>query len=91
MSKRRNLFIFAGINAAARASQRENSLVLPEGKSPAFFRGQVDGCEITLFWPDATRELIIEFGEHLVRCGADLVAAPFENEAAGGLFFRPRQ
>ena len=91
MSNRRNLFIYGGLNAAARASQRENSLMLPEGKSPASFRGPVDGCEVTIFWPDATRELILEFGEHLVRCGADLVAAPFKNDPAGGFFFRPRQ
>ncbi len=85
-----NLFIFAGPDAWQRAQQRKrgNALVLPDGDEPASYRWTVHGLEVMLIWKDATRESVLEFGEHLIQSGADLVVAPIEEEPSGGFFFR---
>lgn len=85
-----NLFIFAGPSAWDRAKQRKNGnvMVLPEGDEPSSYGWPVSSLQITLIWPDASREAVLEFGKHLIRSGAELVAAPFSGEPAGGFFFR---
>ena len=85
-----NLIIFAGPNAWDRAQQRKegNAMVLPEGSQPASLRWPVHGLEVMLIWPDALRESVLEFGEHLIRSGAELVVAPFEEEPSSGFCFR---
>ena len=84
-----NLHIFAGPDAWGRAKQRKggNAMVLPEGDEPASYRWPVHGLEVMLIWKDASRESVLEFGEYLIRSGAELVVAPFEEEPSGGLFF----
>ena len=85
-----NLFIFAGPDAWDRAKQRKkgNAMVLPEGDEPTAYRWPVHGHELMLIWPDASRESVIGFGEHLIRSGAELVIAPFDREPSGGFSFR---
>lgn len=85
-----NLFIFAGANAWESAKQRKNgnAMVLPEGDEPTAYRWPVHGLEAMLIWPDASRESVIDFGELLIRTGAELVVATFEGEPDGGFFFR---
>ena len=85
-----NLHIFAGPDAWDRAKQRKkgNAMVLPEGAEPTAYKWPVHGLEIMLIWPDASREPIFGFGEHLIQSGAELVVAPFEEEPSGGFFFR---
>ena len=85
-----NLHIFAGPKAWKRAQQRKsgNAMVLPEGDEPASYRWPVRGLEVMLIWPDASRDSVLEFGEHLIRSGAKLVVAPFEGEPSGGFSFR---
>ncbi len=87
-----NLFIFVGPNSWERAQQRKmgNAMVLPEGDEPKAYKWPINGLEIMLIWKDATRESVLEFGEHLIRSGANLVVAPFEEETSGGFFFRGR-
>ena len=90
VTKASNLFIFAGPDAWDRAKQRKkgNAMVLPEGDEPKAYKWPVHGLEIMLIWMDATRESVLEFGEHLIRSGAELIIAPFEGEPDGGYFFR---
>lgn len=85
-----NLFIFAGPGAWDRAQQRKkgNAMVLPEGDEPTAYKWPVHGLEVMLIWPDASRESIFGFGEHLIKSGADLVVAPFDEVPSGGFFFR---
>ncbi len=85
-----NLFIFAGPDAWDSAQQRKkgNAMVLPEGSEPASYRWPVHGLEVMLIWKNATREAVLEFGEHLIRSGSSLVVAPFEGEPTGGFNFR---
>ncbi len=85
-----NLFIFAGPNAWDGAKQRKqgNAMVLPEGDKPTAYKWPVHSLEVMLIWPDASRESIFGFGEHLIQSGAGLVVAPFEEEPSGGFFFR---
>ena len=85
-----NLHIFAGPKCWERAKQRKkgNAMVLPEGDDQASYRWPVHGLEVMLIWKDATRESVLEFGEHLIRSGANLVVAPFEEEPSGGFCFR---
>ena len=85
-----NSFIFAGQDAWARAKQRNkgNAMVLPEGDEPTSYQWPVSGQQITLIWPGATREAVLDFGEYLIHSGAELVVAPFPGEPEGGFFFR---
>lgn len=85
-----NLFIFAGPDAWDRAKLRKkgNAMVLPEGDEPAAYRWPVYGLEVMLIWPGASRMSVLEFGEHLILSGAELVVAPFPGEPAAGFFFR---
>ena len=85
-----NLFIFAGPNCWERAQQRKpgNAMVLPEGDEPKAYTWPINGLEVMLIWKDATRESVLRFGEHLIRSGAELVVAPFEEEPSGGFCFR---
>ena len=85
-----NLFIFAGPNAWDRAKQRKkgNAMALPEGDEPTSYQWPVSGQQITLIWPGASRESVLDFGKHLIRSGAEVVVAPFPGEPAGGFFFR---
>lgn len=85
-----NVFIFAGPDAWNRAKQRKagNAMVLPEGDEPASYKWPVYGLEVMLIWPGALRESVIDFGELLIRTGAELVVAPFKGEPSGGFFFR---
>ena len=85
-----NLFIFAGQNAWPRAKQREkgNAMVLPDGDKPRDYRWPVNGQQITLIWPGASREVVPDFGKCLIQSGAELVAIPHPGEPAGGFFFR---
>lgn len=85
-----NLFVFAGQDAWVKARQRKKgtAMVLPDGEEPAFYRWPVNGLQITLVWPDASRESLLAFGEYLIRSGAELVVAPFPGELDGGFFFR---
>ena len=63
-------------------------MVLPEGSQLGSYRWPVHGLQVTLIWPDASRESVFEFGEHLIRFGADLVVAPFDGQPDGGFYFR---
>ncbi len=63
-------------------------IVLPEGDEPAPYKWPVYGLEVMLIWPGALRESVIDFGELLIRTGAELVVAPFKGEPSGGFFFR---
>lgn len=85
-----NLFIFAGQNAWDRAKQRKkgNAMILPDGDKPRDYRWPVSGQQITLIWPDASREAVRDFGKCLIQSGAELVAIPYPGESAGGFFFR---
>ena len=90
VTKTSNLFIFAGPDSWDRAKQRNpgNALVLPDGSEPASYKWPVHGLEVMLIWPDASRDYVLEFGEHLIRSGAAIVVAPFDGEPSGGFFFR---
>ena len=85
-----NLFIFAGPDAWERAQQRKpgNAMVLPKGDQPKAYKWPINGLKVMLIWKDSTRESVIDFGEHLIQSGAELVVAPFEGEPSGGFFLR---
>lgn len=91
-----NLYICCGKDGWKFAQFRREyygcpAIVLPNLEDPARYKWPVAGREVVVRWPDGDYASISRFCELLVRSGARLVVAPFEDDENGFLTFRPER